>query len=123
VDDLANALGNLPGITASTPVDIEMDGHAGKLIELTATADVASCPAGAATLWDFAGLDDYPMALGERLPIRIVDVDGVRLVIVATDYPGTSAWELGQGESFDPTAHAEHQVELQAIFDSIRIDP
>lgn len=122
-DDLANALGNLPGITASTPVDIEMDGHAGKLIELTATADVASCPAGAATLWDFAGLDDYPMALGERLPIRILDVDGLRLVIVATDYPGTSAWEVGQGESFDPDAHAEHEVELQAIFDSIRIDP
>ena len=123
VDDLAAALANLPGMTASTLVDIEVDGYAGKLIELTAPADVASCPEGDATLWDFAGLDDYPMAPGETLPIRIVDVDGVRLVIVATDYPGTTAWEVSQGASFVPDAHVEHQVELQAIFDSIQINP
>jgi hypothetical protein len=123
VDDLAAALASLPGMAASTPVDIELDGHPGKLIELTAPADVASCPVGAATLWDFPGQDDYPMALGEQLPIRILDVDGVRLVIVATDYPGTSAYELGQGETFDPEAHADHQAELQGIVDSIVIDP
>ena len=123
VDDLVSALASLPGMTASTPVDIEVDGHAGKLIELTAPSDAASCAPGAATLWDFAGQEDYPMALGERLPVRIVDVDGVRLVIVATDYPGTSAWEQGEGATFDPSAHAEHQVELQAILDSIAINP
>jgi len=123
VDDLATALANLPGMTASTPVEIEVDGHAGVLIELTAPADAASCAPGAATLWDFPGQDDYPMALGEQLPIRILDVDGVRLVIVATDYPGTSAYELGQGETLDPEAHADHQAELQGIVDSIVIDP
>jgi hypothetical protein len=123
VDDLAKALGNIPGITASTPVDIVMDGYPGKLIELTAPADAASCAAGTATLWDFPGQDDYPMALGERLPIRIIDVEGVRLVIVATDYPGTSAWELGEGKTFDPNDHAEDQVQLQAIFDSIQFNP
>jgi hypothetical protein len=123
VDDLATVLGGLPGMTASTPVDIEVDGYAGKLIELTAPADAASCPEGGATLWDFAGLDDYPMALGERLPIRIIDIDGVRVVIVATDYPGTSAWELGEGITFDPDDHAEDQIELQAIFESIQINP
>jgi hypothetical protein len=123
VDDLAAALASLPGMTASTPIDIDLDGHAGMLIELTAPADVASCPAGAATLWDFPGQDDYPMALGEQLPIRILDVNGVRLVIGATDYPGTSAYELGQGETLDPEAHADHQAELQGIVDSIVIDP
>jgi hypothetical protein len=123
VDDLAAALANLPGMTASAPVDIEVDGYAGKLIELTAPADGGSCPAGDATLWDFAGLDDYPMAPGEPLPIRILDVDGVRVVIVATDYPGTSAWELGEGKTFDPRHHADDQVELQAIFDSVQINP
>jgi hypothetical protein len=74
-------------------------------------------------LWDFPGQDDYVMALGERLPIRIVDVDGIRLVIVATDYAGTSAWEVGHGVTFDLSDHAEDQFALQAILDSIRINP
>ena len=123
VDDLATALAGLPGMTASTPTEIEVDGHAGKLIDLTAPSDEATCPDGAATLWDFPGQDDYPMALAERLPIRIIDVDGVRLVIVATDYPGTSAWEVQHGVPFDAADHAEDQVALQAILDSIRINP
>lgn len=122
VDDLATALASLPGMTATTPVDIDMGGQPGKLIELTATADTASCPAGSATLWDFAGQDDIPMALGERIPIRIFDMDGVRLVIVATDDPGTSAWELQHGESYNPDAHADDQVELHAILDSIQFE-
>jgi DNA-directed RNA polymerase specialized sigma24 family protein len=119
----AAALASLPGMTASAPADIEVDGHAGKLIELTAPADAASCAAGAATLWDFPGQDDIPMALGERLPVRIVDADGVRVVIVASDYPGTSAWEVENGVTFDARAHADDQVEAQAIVDSIQINP
>jgi hypothetical protein len=123
VDDLVAALASLPHMTASNPVDIEVDGHRGKLIQLTAPADAASCPAGSATLWEIAGYDDYAMALGETLPIRIVDVDGVRLVIVATDYSQTSAWELRYGEPYDPNAHADDQVELREIVDSISINP
>jgi hypothetical protein len=63
------------------------------------------------------------MALGERLPVRIVDVDGVRVVIVASDHPGTSAWEVENGVTFDATDHADDQPEAQAIVDSIQINP
>jgi hypothetical protein len=63
------------------------------------------------------------MGLGETMPIRVVDVGGVSLVIVATDYPQTSSWELRYGEPFDPNAHADDQAELRAMLDSIVIDP
>ena len=35
VDDLANVWGKLPGFTATTPVDITVDGYAGKRVDFT----------------------------------------------------------------------------------------
>jgi hypothetical protein len=125
VEDLVDALSALPRMEASNPIDIEIDGYRGVQIDLTAPADTASCPDGAATVHDVPGWEDVPyrMSLGETLQFRILDVDGLRLVIVATDYPQTSHHEVDGGMAIDPDAHAEDQVELRAMIETMDINP
>ena len=125
VDELGQALLSLPRMEVSEPVDIEIDGYEGVQIDVTAPADAAACPDGAATVYDVPGWEDIPyrMALGETLPFRILDVDGERLIIVATDYAQTSNWEVGAGMPFDPDAHAADQIELREMLESMDINP
>lgn len=85
--DLATALAGLPGLTATTPEDISLDGFTGKQITLTAPASFAGCslaPDGYvfAELPLGAALDLQP---GQRITLRIFDVDGQRLAIVEWD--------------------------------------
>jgi hypothetical protein len=125
VGDLAQAMTTLPRMRASDPAAIEVDGYSGVQFELTAPEDEASCPDGAATVFTVPGWEDalYEMNLGETVDFRIVDVDGQRLVILATDYPRTSHWEERWGVPFDADVHATHQLELARIVDSIDINP
>jgi hypothetical protein len=125
VNDLVQAMTTLPRMRASEAVAIEVDGYSGFQFELTAPDDEASCPDGGAAVYTVPGWEDalYVMSLGETIDFRIVDVDGQRLVIVATDYPQTSHWEVGWGVPFDADAHATHQLELNTIIESIDINP
>ncbi len=50
----------------------------------------------------------YAQGPGERWHLWILDVEGVRVVVQSMDYAGTSA---------------QHRAELQAIVDSIQIEP
>jgi hypothetical protein len=103
VDDFADAIADHPLLDATDPVDVTLAGYSGKFIELTVPADISMCEV--YRPWD-PGI--YAQGPGHRWHIWILDVDGLRFVVQSTDYAGTSA---------------EHRSELQAIVDSIKIEP
>jgi hypothetical protein len=82
VDDLVTALGNLEGYEATEPVDITVSGFEGQ--ELTLTAVQHGCGATWATADRTTG-----MGVGESNLLRIIDVDGVRVVIAGAYHEST----------------------------------
>jgi len=104
VDDFANALADHPMLDATTPVDITLAGYAGKYVDLQLPHDVATCTD---NFWPFEpGV--YAQGADHRWHLWILDVDGIRVVIQAMDYPHTSAAQ---------------KAELQGIVESIEIEP
>ncbi len=110
VDDLATALGSVPGWDATTPVDGTLAGYAGKQIELTAPGAWDECFAGESRLYGINDGRDYTLALNpnEHLRLWILDAAGTRLVVSA---------------SYMEAATAVERAELQGAVDSIRIEP
>lgn len=112
-------------VTAATP--IEIDGHAGQLVDVMSSRTQDDCP-GALAWTTPAGIrvDAYPMVGVEEHPragtFRVVDVDGTVLIIRTTEFADASPHELRQGVEPDPERHAADLVELQHIVESIRID-
>jgi hypothetical protein len=110
VDALVAALTAVPGLDASIPIDVTVDGYAGKQLTLTAPASFAGCtlsPDGYA-VWQLPGDTNNPFIAGQRSRLWILDVDGQRLVIDLPEAPDQSAQE---------------RADAQAVFDSIRIAP
>lgn len=118
VDDLASALAEQTAYEATTPADVTLDGYSGKRVDLQLPSGDnpdalfnrgdrfgAECSNGGYFLWDGS---IYAQGPDNRWHLWILDVDGVRLVIQAEDFPGTSA---------------QDQAELLDIVESIRIDP
>ena len=106
VDDLTIALADVWGADATAPVDVTLDGFAGKQIVLTVPTDV-----------DFADCDNeqfygwpgrYYQGHGQIDRLWILDVEGERLVVLA---------------SFFPEGSTEDLAELQQVIDSIQIEP
>jgi hypothetical protein len=85
------------------PVDVTLAGYAGKYLDLQVPADISMCPV--YRPWD-PGI--FAQGASHQWHLWILDVDGLRFVVQSTDYPGTSA---------------KDRRELQAIVDSIRIEP
>ena len=104
VDDFANALADHPRLDTTTPVAVTLAGYSGKYLDLQVPADISACPTSYFP-WE-PGL--YAAGPNQRWHLWILDVDGTRVVVHATDYVGTSA---------------EDQAELRAIVDSIQIQP
>jgi hypothetical protein len=105
VDDFANALADHPLLDATAPVAVTLAGYAGKYVDLQLPADFSTCTD--AQFWPFEpGV--YAQGASHRWHLWILDVDGVRVVVQSMDYPGTTP---------------ENRAELQAIVDSIRIEP
>lgn len=102
VDDLVAAWANLPDFAATAAVDVTVDGYAGKQLEFTVphyNADECKAKVGigrAYAVWDFTGMStvDAPGYFAwfpdTHLQVRILDVDGTRLVIGAFTRPTTS---------------------------------
>lgn len=123
VDDLATALAGQTAYNPSTPTEITVDGYSGKAIDLQLPSDVdfSKCtnkggdptvPAGVGGyfVWESAvpgGANVYAQGPGDRFHLRILDIAGVRGVILTQDFADTSAADL---------------AELQAIVDSIQIE-
>ena len=106
VDDLVVAISNLSGFESTDPIDITLNGFAGKEFELKAPADPA-CALGSGGLgtWTVPG-GTNGVGPGETNLIRIVNVDGVRVMIAAAHQPGASANLI---------------AEVRAIFDSVHL--
>jgi hypothetical protein len=82
VDDLVAAISGLANFTASVPIEITVGGLAGK--EFTVTAPIPAC----STLRTWATADrTNGVSAGEANLIRIVDVDGTRVVITGAYLP------------------------------------
>lgn len=109
VDDLAAAWSDLPAFNATIPTDITVDGFDGKLIEFTVPDyDENDCAYGEFLL--LRNPDDpdgyWAQAPNQHHELRILDVDGTRVVIAASWYPDTSA---------------EDRREIDQILDSVEI--
>jgi hypothetical protein len=106
VDDLVTALSAQPEFEATPPVDVTVGSFQGKRIELTALNAGGDCPA---AIPFSAGASNTDVAPGETLRLDILDVEGVRLVLVVLDDPE------------QPDAVAEAQ--LAQILESTRVEP
>ena len=102
VDDLATALGNVPGLQATAPSDVTVAGFTGKRMDLTASETWCG---GEPKMWETSGGVDSPG--GGPMRLWILDVDGTRLVL---GVPHNGAAPAGLAE-------------VQAIVDSIQIEP
>ena len=93
VDDLASAWANLPGFDATAPIDITVDGFHGKQVEFTVPDyDEEECSNGgtASAGTDGGGADWWAQGPNQHNQLWILDVNGTRLVIVASYFPDTS---------------------------------
>jgi hypothetical protein len=101
VDDLADAIAGLPGFDVTDPVEVTVDGHPGKELTVTAPAN-PSC-----LLLTWTGpFRTNGVSAGEVNRVRIVDVDGVRVLIAAPFHP----------TPFEPDMPAA----VEAAFESVR---
>jgi hypothetical protein len=92
VDDLASAWANLPGFNATAASDITVDGFHGKQIEFTVPDyNETLCSYGDFKLLEAEGGGAYwAQGPNQHHQLSILDVNGTRLVIAATDFPDTS---------------------------------
>lgn len=102
VDGFANAIATHPILDATDPVDVSLGGFSGKYIDLRLPADL---PCEEFRPWE-PGI--YAQGPNHQWHLWILDVAGTRVVVGAMDYPGTSA---------------QRRAELQAMVESIQIEP
>ena len=116
VDDLANVWATLPGFTATTPVDITVDGYAGKQVDFTVPdyptvvdpvtgEEEADCVDGKFALWTVPGspqtsINSWAQVPGQQTRQWILDVNGTRLVIDEWSEPGTTPEQLAAMDDF-----------------------
>ena len=106
VDDLVTALSTQPEFEATAPVDVTVGSFSGRRIELTALDSGADCPAADPFT---AGASGAALEPGETSELNILDVEGVRLVLVVLDDP----------EQPDPDGASQ----LAQIVESTRVEP
>lgn len=95
VDDLANALADQAMRGDAVPVDVTIDGHDGKYLEMSVPTDIdfaADCDDGFFYSWG----GRFHQGPGQVDGVYILDVDGQRQVLIAHHMPGTSAADLAE---------------------------
>jgi hypothetical protein len=108
VDDFANALVSHPSLTVTTPVPVTLGGYSGKYMDLQIPSDISACtPSQPPEYWPWEP-GFYAQGPSQRWHLWILDVSGTRVVVLTTDYAGTSAAD---------------RTTLQAIMNSIQIQP
>ena len=101
VDDLVTAISSLEGYEATAPVDVTVSGFEGQ--EFTLTAVRHGCSATWATADRMTG-----MGSGESNLLRILDVDGVRVVIAG---------------AYDASTPEAEVATMEQVMDSVQIEP
>jgi hypothetical protein len=122
VDDLANALVDVPMRNATEPIEVTIDGYAGMYLEWSVPADLEvigdsefpACDSTSEGHNDFLswtgkgwGTDRFHQGAGQVDQLWILDIDGSRLVIDAFSMP---------------YATAEERTELLAVVESIAFE-
>lgn len=117
VDDLVQALVAQTAYEVSEPVDVTIGGYSGKRVDIIHPAEgyvgpdsgdnygSPGCDEGQFRIWDGS---IYGQGPENRWQANMLDVEGTRLVVVAMDYPQTTA---------------ERRAELDALIDSLVIEP
>jgi hypothetical protein len=113
VADFVDAVAEHPVLDTTTPADVTLDGYSGKYFDLRVPADISNCetepgnPSSGPIYrpWE-PGI--YAQGPGHRWHLWVLDVDGVRVVVQSMDYAGTPE---------------QRRTELQAMVDSIQIEP
>ena len=98
VDDLVESLRARWPDEVTDPVDVTMGGYSGTQVDIvfpTQPSATEGCQINAGSrLWSTTalGIQDAVYASGpaNRYQTHVLDVDGTRLVVVATDFPGTT---------------------------------
>ena len=99
--DLISALGAVPGVETSAPINVMLDGFAGQQLMLAVPVEVSECeffqlwvtPAVRGETWGFSNVP------GWRHQVWVLDLEGLRFVIdasVAPDVPTEVELELRQ---------------------------
>lgn len=103
VDDLVNAIGSLEGFEMTDSQDITIDGFHGARFTLTRVSpEVPDC----GLTWA-SGTRLNGMGSGEANLVRILDVDGVRIVLTG---------------AYDPAAPEAELAVIQQLFSSVQIE-
>jgi hypothetical protein len=112
VDEFVTALVDHPDLDVTSPIDVTLGGYSGKYLELRAPANTTTDELGPDPdgcnyyfVWEPGIYAQGPNALWR---IWVLDVDGIRVVVRADSFPGTTP---------------QVQAQLQAIVDSIQIEP
>lgn len=111
VDNMATALSQLPGLTATAPTDVTLGGYQGKQLTLTAPASFAACtltPDGAFRLWQLPLGATQDLDPGEIDRVWILQVGSQRLEIDATQTSGEFPTDI---------------AEIQGVLDSVQLAP
>lgn len=109
VHDLADALVGQPGTVVHADRPVTIDGFSGRYLDYTADYDVGNCNSGHLNRWTTVSSSVSREALdGEHDEVWILDVDGQRIILDASDFPSTS-------EAL--------RAELDAVIDTVRISP
>jgi hypothetical protein len=104
VGDLAAAFEAQTAYEASGLADVELGGFAGKRLDLQLPVELP-CPAGLFRPWEGS---IYAQGPGDRWHLSILDVEGVRVVVMARDFAATPA---------------NDRAELMGIVSSLQITP
>jgi hypothetical protein len=102
VDDLVTAWANVPELAATAPVDITVDGYAGKQIEFTVPDDACGMDIITFGVWSSGEPNknqrsvfpsNQPVSPKQHFQMFVLDVDGTRLLIAASTHPNTPPQE------------------------------
>jgi hypothetical protein len=106
VEDLAVALQDQSAYEASAPTAVELGGYTGLRMDLQLPSDIdfATCDEGQFWVWDAA---PYAQGPGNEWHLWILDVEGVRVVVLVEDFA---------------TTPAEDRAAMQEVVDSMEIE-
>jgi hypothetical protein len=107
VDELVGAFAEQTAYEVSAPTDVSLAGYSGKRVDLTLPSDLGTSTCGYEYFFPWPG-SVYSQGPGNLWHLWILDVDGSRVVVTTNDFAGTPA---------------EDRAEMQAILDSLRIEP
>lgn len=109
VEELVTAISSLPWSAVTPPTDISVDRFQGKELEVTAPATSPCVGTDGFATWTSPTYEDMDVSPGERLRLRVLDVDGTRVVIQGSYTPGTTS--------------EQNVAEVNAIVGSVRFGP